>query len=926
MKKLLAILLALVMVLPMTLVASAETVTEMPFYGGGWSAVDKTKIDNIYGLCTINTIRKNDNVHFEHPVRGENGVDITKTVSGAGSVAASVKKEMDSRPEGLRYLHISQPSHALRIGAKDVIDLAVGVEKLKTITAEFLREYKKIGGKLEGLVIDLEFQGTSANDLISASRSNPMVFNEIVQSDVYKKEIRPLLEERGFKFYPNPTEHTPEIWGIASDDDQYASNADIWNMAVRIHLNNYLDYAVFDLALELYPDIVVSDYGSNRINSWYKIQNNVGKKVYLAGNGTYAGNAVDVVDYFDKPAKSYYESAGGYVYKNPESFVRTVYADLPFNMFRWNINDFKQTLASCEDGHLTAWIAEYDYTKDRPGSVCNTPYYTETLYHIGMLNPEPFLVYMYRPDFGSEEDYYSRVEVISEIFDELTRVAGYSDRKNIPLPVNWNYGFMLSGMYANSRNIWRISPDTSNGMTLENFKVEGNDPTFYIDGQTVTFPGGKIIEDSKISVVGSCGYWVETDKDVLPVITTDADRYQKAPAYMENFESYKLDSQYSIQEVPHKATWLLQTKSKDKPVIVSDGEDQAIEMTGTTYLLNEKLPANITGGDYYAENQEWRVTATIPAGMGDKEEIILLNYEGAAQDEDDGGFKIANGKVYYAKGGDYEEIPNLDVSAGGKYTFKRVMHFAEDSFTSDYYVLNAEGKPVAIVKDIPVSVCNLPVATIFLGCKNLKGKLLLDDYSLNAYGTHADFELFEAEYGVMLDATKTQSTDTAYRLSWLNPSANTETTAKIVAEFYEGDKKVSEEVVKELKMAPGCDGVETGIVEVKDGQSVKLTLLTEDKKLNNDDETVIGGNTGDNNNDNHDNNSNTGNAGNTGNTGKKPAGISIGVIAIIAAAAVSVIVVVLALVLTGKPKKAKVKEEAPAEEAASEETETPDAE
>ena len=68
MKKLLAILLALVMVLPMTLVASAETVTEMPFYGGGWSAVDKTRIDNIYGMCTINTIRKNDNVHFEHPV------------------------------------------------------------------------------------------------------------------------------------------------------------------------------------------------------------------------------------------------------------------------------------------------------------------------------------------------------------------------------------------------------------------------------------------------------------------------------------------------------------------------------------------------------------------------------------------------------------------------------------------------------------------------------------------------------------------------------------------------------------------------------------------------------------------------------------------------------------------------------------------
>jgi hypothetical protein len=53
-----------------------------------------------------------------------------------------------------------------------------------------------------------------------------------------------------------------------------------------------------------------------------------------------------------------------------------------------------------------------------------------------------------------------------------------------------------------------------------------------------------------------------------------------------------------------------------------------------------------------------------------------------------------------------------------------------------------------------------------------------------------------------------------------------EETATLMAAFYAGDTLVEEKVIKEVKMAPGYDGVETGIVEVAEGQSVKVYLKT----------------------------------------------------------------------------------------------------
>ena len=935
MKKFLSMLLVVVMLVPMALVANAETVTKKPFYGMSWSAVDESQQDYIRKGYTVNIMQdaKTKKFYCQLPYMGTSVTDMDQ-------IGRIIAAEMDRLPEGTRHLNLNGFAHIFRQDVEDVIYLDNGAAQAKKLFTALIKVCKKYDAKVEGIILDFEYIGLSSYYLTSKDYvSDPLIFQKIVDNPRYATDVRPMLEERGFKFYPNPTEYTPEIWAAnTKSGEEYDVSRAIWDTVMRIRLNNYLTETVYVPAVEYYPDIIVHDYHSHNTYAWYKEMDLNGDLAYLGGNSFYAGNSSSTGTYSTELGKNFITEGASYVYRKPESYSGAVFEADAFNQVLFNTNNFKNYVEATPNGNITVWVSEYDYPYGV--HVTSTPYWTETLLHIGMLDPVAYLVYLYTPDFKDRPGVYdARILTLSEVLAELTRVAGYSDREPIALPTNWNDAFVLSGMYANGRNIWRLTPDTTDGMTLEEFKVAGDDPTFSHKGQTITFPGGKIIPDGEVSDVGTCGYWIETAKDVMPVITIETDRYQKFPAYLEDFESYEA-GKFTASTAKYADTWVTQTKSKDPAMVIKDGDNMAMELTGTTWLVNEKLPANITAGDYYAMNQEWKVTATIPANMGEDEEVVLLKYTGSAQAYNDGGFKVANGKVYYDKEGEYVEIPGLDVSAGGTYTFKRVMHFSdEDTFISDYHVLNAEGKAIAGVKGVAVSGINLPVLTITVGCKKLEGKLILDNYSLNAYGIHSDFELFGAQFGMPVeDATKAQTEATAYRLAWQNNTANAEATAKIVAEFYEGDTKVSEQILQEMTWAPGCDGVVTGIVEVKDGQSVKLSLLSEEKKLSPDDEVISGEeNTGDNGNEDNGNNDNNNNNNNNNSTGNKPAGMNIGVIAFIAVAVIGVIFIVVLLVVTKKPAKkavAKVEEvEAPAEEAeapeateTSEETETPDAE
>ena len=506
MKRFLAFFLALVMLFGMApslgttakaeTEASTEDVTVAPFYGLTWSPVDRGKITyaNLEDAPVLTVTLADD---------GE-----TLTMDGSSDFAAKaaeIKTTLDALPEGMRYIRIQHPGNALKI-ADSVVYADKGVEKLKALVTELIEEYYAIGGLLDGIITDTEYTAMGAwylygtwggyYDRKASATANRNLYNDIVADPRYETEIKPLLVERGFTFYDatgvvdnqSSVDHRSEIWSIfpnqtwgnlpdseeAKFNTVYKNCASIWNTVMNNRIAAYITDAIYEPMAARYPDGVVSDYKVADTATWEHYMSEGGSLRYYSGNSDKIGNASDMNMYNANPNNDFFKDGDTYLYNNIQSYNKAVYDDDAYNSMMFYVNRFKSIYAATDTEKISAWIAEYDYN-GRDTSVKNSPYYTEVIYHIGLLNPLPFKIYMYTGGestnkfYGGNATYYACMNVISQILNELSRVAGYSDRKPIVTPQSWNDGFVLSGMYANGRNIWRLSPDTTDGMTLEAF-------------------------------------------------------------------------------------------------------------------------------------------------------------------------------------------------------------------------------------------------------------------------------------------------------------------------------------------------------------------------------------------------------------------------------------------------------------------------
>lgn len=817
MKRLIAILLALVTLvalLPASALVSAASVTAKPF------------------ICLNGDDLWEDYSHvYQKPKFYANTVKedaVLTSVSAYGSsdiktIAQKMKADFDTRPEGSRYINFQMLSRAVHHMVEYSVYFDKAVAAVNQWLEAFLSEYKSIGGKLDGIALDVEYFHSGAWYVMRAGNgnytgddaryNNTNIYADIVNDPRYKTELRPMLEAYGFDFYPasKQTAKKTEIYSLAT---RYSSAYNIWNYVMSLRLSKVCDDAVYKPLIKYFPDALISDYQVVHSNAWQKAFKDSASPIM--GNRVGVGGVSCFNAYAARPECAIYgmDSKGNFLanptYTYPASYNEAAYKLTAFNTCLWEVNIFKNAFEANDSKKMACHITYFNYAPNRPGTYSNTPYYTENVYHIAMLDPQPLMSYIQEKevfangqnfDDPNVEDFGYNIEVVCEIMKELSRVAGASDRKPIEVPATWNSKFILSGMYAGGRNIWRITPDTSTGVTLEQFKVKDQAPTFYINGQTITFPQGRIIKDSKIKQVGSCGYWVETPANVMPVITNDTDRYSKYPSLLENFESYAAGSAFNSTTARPNATWEVGGNAS----VQSQAGDNALALTGSVTLKNTKLPANITAGDEYAKQQAWEVTVTLP-NSGD---LKLLNHS-----DSDPGIKISNGKVYYAQGSQYQELAGVTLSAGSTYTVKKEVDFrTANAFKASYSVYDANGNKLGGADNVAIATFTIPVQTVGISCSNVSGTAYIDDYKLYPTGVTTVLEAYDAFTGYKLSGT-TSNKDAAYRLSWMNASSEYK-----VAKVYNNGT-----LLATIQMAPGQDGVATGVVK---GNSIKFTVTTE---------------------------------------------------------------------------------------------------
>ena len=829
MKKALVLILILAMLAPMVLSLPVSAAVEKePFYALSWTDFDETKYPYLDGLLTSSFTNIGE---YAIIGLGEGKMQYgSYTDADVTKLANIMKERLEARPEGKRYWHVYGPGKILSLAPENVLFLEHGVDQLKDLMSALLKKMKEIGAPLDGIVIDTEIYALGAWYLWGNSgnhsfdwyyKNNKNLYAQIVKNPTYKKLIRPLLEEYGFPFWPadpkNP--HESEIFTMcpekkSKDVDRYNRAYSIWNTVMRVHLNRYATQWCYEPLQQYYPDASCSDYQSLDSKSWYKLAGVTDDGLALSGgNSEKVGDVSTYSYYFNHPSEDFYASHDQYA-----SFNDAVYEESPFNSFLYEVNFSRHMYSSTDTKQIAPWMASHLYSRDKAGRWNGSAYYSELWYHLAMFDPEPFLFYNTKAEVGGEAGWEETAQTVNPILAKLTEVAGYADRKPIELPQYWNAEYVVSGMYANGRNIWRVTPNTDE-ISLKNFKVKDSDPTFSVKGQTITFPGGKILSEATIPNVGSCGYWVETKAGVNPVMTSDADRYAKYPSFEENFNSYA-NGPLSAAKMKVDYAWELTGSASIA--------NKALTLSGDARLQNVVIPAKITAGDSYAKHQTWEITVTVPSGLSADAEIVLLQYAGdSAKNGTDLGIKIQGGKLYFSETLDgitsYQTLTDVKP---GTYTIKRVMDFSnKDAFSYDIYLLDSKGKEITNAKEIATPAF-ATIQSISFFTKKAGKAVTLDNYKLYPSGLATDFELYDAGCGRNIlgdEIDQARSKSTAYRLSWLN-GTNATKTATVVAAIYEGGNLKSEKAVKTLTMKPGHDGIETGIVEVKAGQSVHVYL------------------------------------------------------------------------------------------------------
>ncbi len=880
MKRIFAILLILVMLAPMGLVAKAEETEIKPICLSTWSPFE-SDFTNVYLMPFF----WSDGSKIVK--EGKARVTCPKLDEYEGStLAQKLKTYFDTVPEGSRYINFCLVHDAVVNTIEDTCIMDKAVPIVNEWLEKFLAEYSAIGGKLDGLFTVVEYMRIYDSYIYGeVAKNDPLVYDKIVKNPVYQEKIRPKLVERGFKFYEPVTERTPEIFSIHPNSGaEYATSRSIWNAVMR----NYLGQTVNDCCAPLwkyYPDAIVSDYQTKDVKPWVKEMSDGGGTLGGGGIQTGTGTATNDNFSFNRPNNSFYENTDGSpAYRNVTAYNKAIYDETEFNAFLFDANIAKSMYLSSDHKKITYWATPVYYG--------NNVYYSETLIHMGMVNPQVYHGYIIKGDCGNDDaKYEAALQVVDDTLRDLTNRVGAADRKPIAVEASWNHAFVLSGMYAGGKNVWRITPDISK-TTKEAFKIKDNDPTFYLDGETVTFPGGKIVEDGGVSMVGTCGYWVETAEDVYPVITRDEDYFKKYPSFGDDYESYALNTEYTYNNVKYQATWEPKKNGTGSAVVVADpanADNQVLALTGSFTLKNVKILKNITAGDAFAKHQGWEVSFTLPSDMAADAELVLLNASGSKKVSKDGGFKIAGGKVYYSNNGEYVELEGVTLTADTRYTVIRDMDFTDTAaITCDYYVYSGKtllGKAM----DIPVAEMTVPADYITMTCKNIAGQaVLLDDYCLYPTAVTNDFYLYDATTGMRVTETeKAREGDTAYRLSWLN-GTDKEKNYSVVAAYYNGDTLVSETVVEQIKMAPLADGVTMGVVKNETaGQTMRL-YIRDDNPAEEENVTTPG----------------------DGDTTEqeKPGMDTTTIIIIAAAAAVVIAIVVVVAVIASKKKKSAKKE------------------
>ena len=554
--KLLAVLLAMLM-LPVVPAFADERPEEMKlgtrgtFYAYVWEETDGA--ENLYQPFMFEWSGKASDHSIPYKSR-------------TADVAKAMKDYFDGMPDGKRAINPYAARYIIVEDRENYFWYDKGTDKFIDWIQEVLYYYKRLGGKdIDWVTMDFEKYCNvwylEVEEVLSGKHTWDEVFTQVMNDPRYPV-LRQHLIDWDVDMYEGD-DHTELYWMHANMNHSVRNDPimkPVWNgiSASDAWVTRYLE-EIYQAIKEVYPDINFSDYGRAQVtdpkNNWGGQGINYGMfrnaKPIEERKRTVPGNYMspNLYGQFTEAAQSILPN--GYKY---EKFWNTPFHNILF-MLRKGQNALMYL-----PGQLgwAPWVGSYSWSYRNDGSLCATDYYKEFIYHLGLQGADPFLFY----NAESGDEGINDNLVFSELLYDLDEVAGFPDKEYI-IPeemTDWNQRYILSGMSAGGRNVWRITPDlTTDDISLESFKIKDNPPTFQIGKHVIEFPGGSFIYEStrnrQYGWLSEAGYWVispegtkpneyidDSAEDIAEPIYTfgrEAEQAARVEAYFERMEGGK---------------------------------------------------------------------------------------------------------------------------------------------------------------------------------------------------------------------------------------------------------------------------------------------------------------------------------------------------------------------------------------------------
>ena len=500
--------LLLCLIMPLCVFAEENTEfkagTDGTFFAREWKVVNfEEEYDNMFPI-SIDPILNPKNIYI-------------------GNLAEEMKAELDPIPAGKRTVMLHHIIQWMNLPeTRPSVLWYDGVQIVADKLDEAFVYYKRIGGpEIDCVILDWEYLSDpwtldSHGKRYVGYATQAEVFDALVNDPRYLTEIRPELEKLDFEFCTEPGENELKYaidnmyWHGSAGTTVEDLRGGISENYLKLHAvcNNYYAYYMWDALYAVvrkhYPNAIVNNYQSavepanETFPSAQGHNYKYSRTVKIGNSGTLSQYGLNYI------VGSVYDGyMPGYPYPK--------YHKTSFNSLLQEFRLYQRASMYTQGNRMEPWVGNYDWSY-HDFSYGLTDYWTELNFHMAMISSLPSFLY-----YETGNTTQAGHKAFSDCLYELDEVLGFEDREILmekPTPNDQKY--LLSGMSAGGRNVWRITPDMCySDFTIEDFLVDEENLIFNIGNQFIDFPEGSYIHttDENCSMFG---YWVISPEGTRP--------------------------------------------------------------------------------------------------------------------------------------------------------------------------------------------------------------------------------------------------------------------------------------------------------------------------------------------------------------------------------------------------------------------------